>query len=170
LAIRSIFNILGPLTNPAGANHQLLGVAMSSKRETVAKVLGALGSTRAWVVTGEGGLDEVSPAGPTDVTEWHRGQMREFTIDPESAGLARVPLGAIKGGDPAYNAKVFVDLLDGVPGPVQTAVAINAAAALVVAERANDLKTGAQMALDAMASRAAKRTFARWKAIMEGAP
>lgn len=144
LGVRTIFNLLGPLTNPAGANRQLLGVYDPRRCRDLAAALGALGSRRVLVVHGfrEGvdaspdapaGIDDCSPEGETLVEEWHRGRLQRFVVRPEDAGLPRVPLAALLGGPPADNAAALRRLLDGEPGAYRTAVQLSGALALLAA-------------------------------------
>jgi anthranilate phosphoribosyltransferase len=146
LGVRSIFNVLGPLANPAGARHQLLGVYSGSLVPTLAQALKRLGAERALVVHGEDGLDEVSPCGPTQAALLHRGEVRELTLRPQDVSLRPVPLESLRGGDAARNAQLLQQLLAGERGPLRDAVILNTAAALWVAELASDLKTGAERA------------------------
>jgi anthranilate phosphoribosyltransferase len=149
LGFRTIFNLLGPLSNPAGAQRQVLGVYDLRWVEPLARVLGALGSTRAWVVHGQG-LDELSTTGSTQVAEWREGGVRLFTITPEAVGLPKASLGDIVGGDPAFNAQAIRDLLAGKTGPYRDIVLLNAAAALLVAERVETLREGVELAGEAI--------------------
>lgn len=161
LGVRTIFNCLGPLANPAGATHQLLGTYADSLRQVMARTLAALGAVRAWVVHSEDALDEVSPSAPTRVTVLDGGKLDEIVVAPEDFGLRRLERGAIRGGDPAFNADVLSRVLRGEPHPAADAFVLNAAAALVVfdgdaprdaARRARDaLTTGrAHAALEAL--------------------
>ena len=145
LGFRTIFNLLGPLANPAGAQRQVLGVYDSRWVEPLARVLGALGSQRAWVVHGQG-LDELTTTGPTQVAEWREGAVRLFNITPEAVGLARADLADLTGGDPGFNAQAIRDLLEGAPGPYRDVVLLNAAAALLVSERVETLRDGVREA------------------------
>jgi len=141
LGFRTLFNLLGPLSNPAGAQRQLLGVFDSRWVEPLARVLGALGTERAWVVHGEG-LDEIATTGETHVAEWREGQMRLFTVTPEAVGLPRASLFDLKGGDPAQNAQALRELLDGRAGAYRDIVLLNAAAALLIAGKVETLREG----------------------------
>ncbi len=141
LGFRTIFNLLGPLLNPAGARRQVLGVYDPRLVEPLARVLGALGTERAWVVHGAG-LDEMSTTGPTHVAEWREGRMRLFTVTPEAVGLPRVDPEALRGGDPQANAAALRALLDGRPGAYRDIVLLNAAAAFLVAEAVETLDEG----------------------------
>jgi anthranilate phosphoribosyltransferase len=145
LGFRTIFNLLGPLANPAGAQRQVLGVYDSRWIEPLARVLGALGSQRAWVVHGQG-LDEITTTGATQIAEWREGGVRLFNITPEAVGLERAALADLQGGDPAFNAQAILDLLDGKPGPYRDVTALNAAASLLVSERVETLREGVEEA------------------------
>jgi len=150
LGTRTIFNILGPLSNPAGAKRQLIGVFDDKWLVPIAKVLGNLGSERVWVVHGSDGMDELTTTGPSQVAELKDGQVATFDVTPEDAGLARASLDDLKGGDPATNAAAIRELLDGKPGPYRDIVLLNAAGALVVADKAGDLKSGVAVAAEAV--------------------
>ena len=149
LGFRTIFNLLGPLANPAGAQRQVLGVFDSRWVEPLARVLGALGSERAWVVNGQG-LDEITTTGPTQIAEWRDGAVRLFTVTPEAVGLERAILADLQGGDPDFNAQAIRDLLDGAKGPYRDVVLLNAAAALLVGESVETLRDGVDMAAQAI--------------------
>jgi anthranilate phosphoribosyltransferase len=144
LGFRTIFNFLGPLTNPAGSTRQVLGVFADRWVEPLARVLGALGSERAWVVHG-GGMDEMTITGETSVAEWHDGQVRLFTITPEAVGLPRAALADITGGAPAENAQALRDLLAGAKGAYRDIVLLNAAAAFLVGEKVETLREGVEL-------------------------
>jgi anthranilate phosphoribosyltransferase len=146
LGFRTIFNLLGPLSNPAGASRQLLGVFDSRWVEPLARALGALGSRRAWVVHGDG-LDEITTTGPTQIAEWREGAVRLFTVTPEAVGLPRVARSDLVGGEPAANAAALRALLAGQKGPYRDIVLLNAAAAFLVAETAETLREGVGMAV-----------------------
>jgi anthranilate phosphoribosyltransferase len=154
LGFRTIFNILGPLSNPAGAKRQLLGVFDSRWVEPLARVLGALGATRAWVVHGDG-LDEVTTTGVTQVAEWREGAVRLFNITPEAVGLPRAALADLRGGSPSHNAAALTTLLAGGRGAYRDVVLLNAAAAFLVAERVETLREGVERAALAIDSGAA---------------
>ena len=157
LGFRTVFNLLGPLSNPAGAQRQVLGVYDLRLVEPLARVLGALGSERAWVVHGSG-LDELTTTGATDIAEWRDGAVRLFRITPEAVGLPRVQPEALRGGDPDHNARALEALLDGAPGPYREIVLLNAAAAFLVAEAEETLQGGiarAAAAIDQGHARAA---------------
>ncbi|THD80757.1 MAG: anthranilate phosphoribosyltransferase [Phenylobacterium sp.] len=145
LGFRTVFNLLGPLTNPAQARRQLLGVYDSKWVEPLAKVLGSLGSERAWVVHGQG-MDEITTTGETQVAEWRDGQMRLFRITPEAVGLPRAALADLTGGSPAENAVALRALLAGAKGPYRDIVLLNAAAAFLVAEKVETLRDGVDLA------------------------
>ena len=157
LGIRTIFNLLGPLTNPAGADHQILGVFAADWVRPMAEALAALGTKRAWVVHGVDGIDEISIAGTTKVAEVQDGSIREFDLTPADAGLTTSPLSALEGASVDENAQAIRELLDGQSGPFRDVVALNAGAGLLLLGLAGDLKTGvaqAQAALDSGAARA----------------
>ena len=145
LGFRTIFNLLGPLANPAGAQRQVLGVFDGRWVEPLARVLGALGSERAWVVHGQG-MDEMTTTGPTQVAEWRDGAVRLFMVTPETVGLPKADLADLQGGDPAFNAQAIRELLDGAEGPYRDVVLLNAAAALLVSERVETLREGVAQA------------------------
>jgi anthranilate phosphoribosyltransferase len=159
LGTRTVFNLLGPLSNPARAPFQLLGVFDGRWVAPLAHVLRNLGATRVWVVHGEDGLDEITTTGSTRVAELKDGEVREFTLTPEDAGLPRATAADLKGGDPAHNAAALAELLGGRKGAYRDIVLLNAAAALVVAGKAADLKSGVALAADALDSGAAKATL-----------
>ena len=156
LGTRTIFNILGPLTNPAGVKRQLTGAFSAALIRPMAETLRALGSEKAWLVHGGDGSDELSIVAPSPVVELNAGEIREFTVHPEDAGLPAYPFEAIQGGTPAENAVAFRALLDGATGGFRDAVLLNAAAALVVADRAKTLKEGVEIARESLDSGKAK--------------
>jgi anthranilate phosphoribosyltransferase len=162
LGIRTLFNLLGPLSNPASATHQVVGVYDSSRVEQLAEALGALGLTRAWVVHGAGGLDEVSPSGPTKVAQLAEGEVRTFELSPRDFGLPEVPIEALRGGDASRNAEIIRAVLRGDEGPARVAVLMNAAAALRVAGLATDPRNAVHRAAEAIDSGAAATTLERW--------
>jgi anthranilate phosphoribosyltransferase len=170
LGTRTIFNLLGPLANPAGARRQLLGVFAHDWIEPLARVLGQLGSERAWVVHGSDGLDELTTTGPSHVAELRAGRVETFEVTPEQAGLPRARPEDLRGADATTNADALRALLDGVRGPYRDIVLLNSAAALVVAERADDLAAGVARAAEAIDSGAAKAALARLVAISSEAP
>ena len=146
MGVRTVFNILGPLTNPAGVKRQLTGCFSANWIRPMAETLGALGSIRAWLVHGADGTDEISIAGATKVAALENGVVREFEVTPADAGLPEHPFEAIKGGDPAHNAAAMRALLDGQPSAYRDAALLNAAAALMVAGKADNLREGAALA------------------------
>jgi anthranilate phosphoribosyltransferase len=162
LGIRTLFNILGPLANPAGATHQLLGVFADRLRPTLAAVLKELGSVAAWVVHSTDGLDELSPYAPTRVSVLSGGRIAERVISPEDFGLSPSPAGAIDGGDAQYNASIVSKVLAGEDHPSRTAFVLNAAAALAVA-RDLSLREAAELAQNTLRSGAALRTLEAWQ-------
>jgi len=145
LGFRTIFNLLGPLSNPAGAKRQVVGVFDSKWVEPIARVLGALGAERAWSVHGSG-LDEMTTAGATQVAEWREGAIRLFNITPEAVGLARADVSDLRGGSPQENALAMHDLLDGKSGAYRDIVLLNAAAVFLVGEKVETLREGVDLA------------------------
>ena len=145
IGFRTVFNLLGPLSNPASAKRQVMGVYDPRLLEPLAQVLGRLGAMRAWTVHGQG-LDELTTTGPTEVAEWRDGAVRRFSVTPEDAGLPRADIAALRGGDAEENAAALNALLDGATGAYRDIVLLNAAAALLVADRAEDLAQGARIA------------------------
>jgi anthranilate phosphoribosyltransferase len=167
LAVRTVFNALGPIANPASATHQLIGAYADRLRPVLAQTLGRLSSKHAWVVRGDDGLDEVSPFGPTRVTELAAGALHERVIAPEDFGLAPAPAGALAGGDARENAARILAILSGDDDPAAGAVVINAAAALAVARERTapaDLREAAREARELLRSGAARRTLDAWRA------
>ena len=160
LGTRTIFNVLGPLTNPAGVRLQLTGAYAADLLRPMAETLRALGSEAAWLVHGEDGTDEVSIAGSTRLAALAEGVVTEGEIHPEDAGLPVHPFEAIVGGTPQDNARALRALLDGAEGAYRDAVLLNAAAALVVARRAADLREGATIAAESIDSGAARGKIA----------
>ncbi len=169
LGVRTIFNALGPLANPARATHQLVGVYDDALRPLVARALGRLGVRRAWVVRSEDGLDEISPAAPTRVSVLEAGVVSERVVAPEDFGEPRIALAELRGDDAAANAAVIRRLLGGERHAAAAAVAINAAGALAVLRGVDDLRTLAAEAREAMASRRATATLDAWRAAAEKA-
>ena len=161
LGTRTIFNLMGPLSNPAGATRQLLGVFSRQWVEPIAQVLKRLGSERAWVVHGSDGLDEITTTGPTFVAELRDGAVRTFEISPADAGLPTAGAQELKGGDAAVNAAALTAVLDGAPGAYRDIVLLNSAAALIVAGRATDLRDGVKLAREAIDSGRARDVLAR---------
>jgi len=146
LGTRTIFNLLGPLSNPASVKRQMIGTFSKHWIEPMAQVLGNLGSQSVWVVHGSDGLDEITTSGPTSVAALENGKVRLFEVTPEEAGLTRVKPEALKGGDAAENAKSLLDVLRGKKGAFREVAVLNAAAALIVAGKAKNLKDGAALA------------------------
>jgi anthranilate phosphoribosyltransferase len=169
LGTRTIFNLLGPISNPAGAKRQLVGVFAPNWVKPVAEVLGKLGSERAWVVHGEG-LDELTTTGTRHVAELRDGKVSVFQVTPEDAGLPRARLADIKGGEPAENATRLRGILDGETGPLRDIVLLNSAAALIIAGKAGDLRAGVALGAQSIASGQARRALERLVAITNGAP
>ncbi len=165
LGTRTIFNLLGPLSNPAGAKFQVVGVFDYKWVEPLAHVLKNLGSTRVWVMHGSDGLDELTTTGPSHVAELKDGNVSTFEVTPEEVGLPRADAADLKGGDPDENTAALKRLLDGETGPYRDIVALNAAASLVVAGKAPTLKVGVRMAGDAIASGAAKTALDKLVAV-----
>ncbi|NBC31380.1 MAG: anthranilate phosphoribosyltransferase [Alphaproteobacteria bacterium] len=165
LGTRTIFNLLGPLSNPAGVRRQLLGVFSPDWLEPLARVLGQLGAERAWVVHGADGLDELTTTGPTDVAEWRDGAVRRFAVSPEDAGLPRARPDTLRGGDAETNAAALKALLGGAPGPYRDIVLLNAAAALIIADRVETLADGARLAAQLIDGGHARAALDHFRAI-----
>jgi anthranilate phosphoribosyltransferase len=170
LGTRTIFNLMGPLSNPAGARRQLTGVFDRRWVGPMAEVLGKLGAERAWVVHGSDGIDELTTTGPSHVAEWKDGKVTTFEVTPEEAGLPRATAAALKGGDPATNALAVNALLDGHPGAYRDIVLYNSAAALLVAGKAATLRAGVQLAAEALDSGKARAVLAKLVEITNSAP
>ena len=170
LGVRTIFNLLGPLTNPARVRRQVVGVFERRWVEPIAAVLHNLGSEHAWVVHGADGLDELSTTGPTMIAELDHGTITLFEVTPEDAGLGRAKLADLKGGDAKRNAEALSGVLAGAPGPFRDIVLLNTAAALIVGGRAASLADGVTRAALAIDSGAAARALEKLIAITnEGA-
>lgn len=165
LGIRSLFNLLGPLCNPARVTRQVLGVYDRGLVEPIAHVLKNLGSVHAWVVHGSDGMDELTTTGESSVAELKNGSVSTFAVTPESVGLARSTLADLKGGEPAHNAQALREVLAGEPGPYRDIVLLNAGAALVVAGKAEALRDGIMRAGEAIDSGAATRALDRLVAV-----
>jgi len=165
LATRTIFNLLGPLSNPAGVKRLMMGVFARPWIEPLAKVLGALGAERAWVVHGSDGLDEITTTGPTHVAELADGKVKTFEVKPEDVGLKRASAADLKGGDAATNAAAVRAVLEGKPGPLRDIALLNAAAALVVAGKAESLADGLKLAQKSVDSGEAKKRLDRLVAV-----
>jgi anthranilate phosphoribosyltransferase len=161
LATRTIFNLLGPLSNPAGVTRQLVGVFSRQWVLPLAQVLKNLGSESVWVVHGSDGLDEITLTGPTFVAALEKGAIRSFEVSPEDAGLKRVAGETLKGGDAAANAVALRNVLEGLPGPYRDVALLNAAAALVVAGRARELKEAMALGTRSIDSGAAAERLKR---------
>ena len=161
LGTRTIFNILGPLSNPANVKRQLLGVFSRALLEPMAQVLKNLGSERVWLVHGADGLDEMTTTATTYVTALEDGRIHSFEVTPEEAGIARAKPADLRGGDPAHNAAALNAVLDGLKSPYRDIAVYNAAAALVVAGKAKGLKDGAAMAGEALDSGRARAVLTR---------
>ena len=171
LGTRTVFNLLGPLANPAGARRQLIGVFAARWAAPMAEVLRNLGSERVWVVHGGDGTDELTTTGPSTVVELDAGTIRRFEVAPEDAGLARAAPDDLAGGDAATNAAIVGAVLDGTPGPARDIVLLNSAAALIVAGQAGDLREGARRAAHAIDSGSARAVLDRLVEISgRGAP
>ena len=159
LATRTIFNVLGPLSNPAGVKRLLVGVFSEKWVEPLAHVLGRLGAEKAWVVHGSDGLDEMTLSGPTYVAEYENGSVNTFECSPADAGLKEAPIKSVQGGDAAYNADALTALLNGEHSPYRDIVCYTSAGALVVAGVANQLGEGVEIAQRAIDEGQAKKTL-----------
>jgi anthranilate phosphoribosyltransferase len=159
LGVRTVFNLLGPLTNPAGATRQVIGVSDPAKLETMAAALGELGTERALVVSSADGLDEFSVSGTTRVVELRGGRLESYDVAPEDVGLERAEDGAVGAGRPADNARVLRRVLEGEPGTERSLALLNAGAAIYVGARADSLSDGVDRARDAVDSGAALRVL-----------
>jgi anthranilate phosphoribosyltransferase len=164
LGVRTLFNFLGPLANPASATHQLLGVGDGSRLQAMAEVLSMLGTQGAWIVHGHGGLDEVSLSGPTRVAELRDGKVRTFELQPSDFGVPLAELGALRGGDAAENAAIARAILAGERGPKRDAVVVNAGAALCAAGVADSPADGARRAAAVLDDGRAQAKLAAWTA------
>ena len=162
LGVRTIFNLLGPLANPANADRQLVGLYDRTLTETVAGVLGRLGLKRAIVVGSHDGLDEISLAAPTQVSELRNGEVRTYDITPEDLGLERAPLEAVKGGDPATNAEIIRRVLNGEKSPYRDMVLASAGACIYVSDLAGSLKEGVRHAAEIIDSGKAAQKLREW--------
>ncbi|HEX2582285.1 MAG TPA: anthranilate phosphoribosyltransferase [Dongiaceae bacterium] len=156
LGTRTIFNVMGPLSNPAQVKRQLIGVFDRQWLEPLAKTLAQLGAERAWLVHGEDGLDEITVTGTSEIIELDHGRLRRFTVSPKDFGLSPAPLAAIKGDGPDHNADALRRLLAGEKSPYRDIVLMNAAAALAIAGHASSLEGGASLAAQAIDSGAAR--------------
>jgi len=165
LGFRTVFNLLGPLTNPAGANAQIIGVAAAALTDPLARVLAELGTFRAFVVHGADGLDEISNTGESRISEVREGVVRTFTVRPEDFGLPQASIGDLRGGDRDQNAQIIRALVGGEHGPRRDIVLMNAAAALVAGTRARDLAEGVELAARAIDTGAAREKLDRLVAL-----
>ncbi|WP_424631208.1 anthranilate phosphoribosyltransferase [Bradyrhizobium sp. SYSU BS000235] len=165
LATRTIFNLLGPLSNPAGVKRQMVGVFSKHWVQPLAQVLKNLGAESVWVVHGSDGLDEITLTGPTFVAALENGNIRSFEVSPEDAGLPRATSAELKGGDADANAKSLLGVLEGKPSAYRNVALINAAAALVVAGKAKDLKEGVAIGAKSLDSGAAADKLKRLIAV-----
>src|SRR5881628_1751735 len=156
MGIRTVFNMLGPLTNPAGANAQVIGVYSPTLTEPLARVIAELGTIRAFVVHGADGLDEISNTGESRISEVREGVVRTFTVRPEDFGMPRAAIRDLLGGDREQNAEIIRAILGGDPGPRREIVLMNAAAALFAGARARDLKEGVELAARSIDTGAAR--------------
>jgi anthranilate phosphoribosyltransferase len=170
LGVRTAFNLLGPLTNPAGAARQLVGVPRPELTELVARSLGLLGSTRAWVVHGADGLDEISTTGYTKISEYRDGAVNTFYLHPGDVGLAKAPAEALRGGDAAENARIARHVLSGAPGPAREIVLLNAGASLLIAGAAASIAEGIRRASEALESGAAAGVLERLTELSNATP
>lgn len=161
LGVRTAFNLLGPLTNPARPTRQIVGVPRPELTELLARTLLALGAERAWVVHGADGLDELSTTGHTKVSEVRGGAVHTFYVHPADFGLAKAPAGALAGGDAAVNADIVTRVLAGEPGPARDVVLLNAGAALMVAGEAGSVREGIARGAEAIDAGNARRTLER---------
>jgi anthranilate phosphoribosyltransferase len=160
LRLRTVFNLLGPLTNPANASAQVVGVYSESLVEKLAQALSELGLERALVVHGEDGLDEITISGSTKIAELRDGRVRVYAVNPEEFGLRRAPLSAISGGDATTNAAIVREILDGASSPRRDIVLLNAAASLVAAGKANTIAEAVPLAAESIDSGAAREKLA----------
>ena len=161
MGIRTTFNLLGPLTNPAGATRQIVGVPRPELTQVMARALMLLGAKRAWVVHGAGGIDEISTTGHTKVSECRDGAVHTFFIHPSEFGLPKAAPGDLRGGDAVENAAIIRTILDGKPGPAREIVLLNTGAALFVAGRTSSVRDGISCAGAAIDSGAARETLDR---------
>ena len=166
LGVRTAFNLLGPLTNPAGARRQIVGVSRPEHTALMARTLGDLGAERAWVVHGAGGLDELSTFGHTKVSELRDGTVKTFYVHPADVDLPVATLADLSGGSADENAALILRLLDGEAGPRRDVVLFNAGAGLLVAGRVASLRDGVAMAADSIATGRARQALERMKAIV----
>lgn len=168
MGVRTMFNLLGPQSNPAGVRRYMLGVYAQEWVEPVAAALLANRAIKAWVVHGSDGLDEITVTGPSFVAQIANGDLRSFEVTPEQAGLKRHDAKDLLGADPDYNAQAMHALFDGAPGAYRDVVLLNSAAALIVADKVADLREGAEVAAGMIDSGKAKETLARLVAVSNG--
>ncbi len=168
IGIRTVFNILGPLTNPAGAAFQLMGVYDASLLEVLASVLKNLGSRRAWIAHGDDGVDEISITGPTRIAELSNGEIKSFTITPEDYNIQRASLDDIRGGNATENAQIIRSILKGEKGPKRNIVLLNAAAGLFLGGKAQSVKDGVALAEKAIDTGLTAATLQQLVAITNG--
>jgi anthranilate phosphoribosyltransferase len=159
IGVRTVFNILGPLTNPAGARRQLTGVAVSGLGKTLAEVLALLGAAHAVVVHGQDGLDEISVCAPTEIHEARDGEVRSYILEPEQFGIRRSTIDAVRGGTVEANVRLANGVFGGERGPARDVVLLNAGAALYVAGLADTIQAGVARAADELDSGRARRTL-----------
>lgn len=168
LGMRTFFNLLGPLANPAGATHQLVGVYERRRTTQMAEVLRELGVAGAWVVHGEGGLDEIAPTGTTHVSSWNGTVLEEFEVTPSSFGLDSAPLSSLQGGDATENARIARRILGGEKGGPRLAILANAGAALFIAGVAETLEEGAALAATSIDEGSAANALKLWAECSHG--
>jgi anthranilate phosphoribosyltransferase len=168
LGIRTLFNMLGPISNPAGVTRQIVGVYAPNLVELIANVLKGLGAEHVWVVHGHDGLDELTTTGTTQVAEVKNGRIEVFEIVPADAGLAPAKLSDLKGGDAQTNANAIRAVLAGEPGPFRDIVLLNSAAALIVGGKAANLREGVALAAKSIETGAANRALQRLIAVSQG--
>jgi anthranilate phosphoribosyltransferase len=159
LGVRTLFNLLGPLSNPAGVTRALIGVADPKWMDYIAQTLATLGAEKVWIAHGSDGLDEITTTGPTEILELDHGKTRRFQVTPEQAGLGRATLPDLRGGDPATNASALRAVLNGQKNAYRDIAVLNASAALIVAGKAEDLASGARLAEAALDSGKARDTL-----------
>jgi anthranilate phosphoribosyltransferase len=164
LGVRTTFNFLGPLANPAGATHRVVGVSDRAMAGPMVGALAELGAERAMVFCGDDGLDELTTTGPSSVWELAGGDVREYSVDPAAFGLAEAELARLVGGDAPCNAGIATDMLEGAPGPVRDIVALNAAAAFVITDAADDFPSGIELAVATIADGRAAATLQQFVA------
>ena len=167
LGRRTIFNLMGPLSNPVGVKRQLIGIARPGYVSIYGDATARLGTERTFIVSGDEGLDELSLAGGNELADVEGHEFAMKRVDASMAGLQNAPLEAIRGGDPAHNARALADLLDGTPGAYRDSVLFNAAAALLVAGKVDNWESGAAMASESIDSGKAKQLLADWIALAQ---